>query len=408
MNEHLAIKKQSNHNGTISSYHGEQSLVHDTNIVLSSYNVIGNYFDGNPNVYLNSLPKKAEYGYVNIRNMATGTLFDGASSNTDVNRPLLAIAVYGENHGYWTVDEAALMYGPNDIGSRSTAFKRDTTYEDTFLTEYKTSIYESFDYNALISIPLKDNEAIDDENSPLNNYYKKCDEVIKDKDIDHVHNWDEGSIIRQVTDEAPGIIKYTCLDKYCASIYTNVFTNDRIAELTFDLDGGSLPGFGNELSREFNVGSEILLPNAPEKQGYTFQYWTDSTHPADSSYIVTENTTLKAIWDPSKEYKVDDKTDKAWYKESRITPYIRIGRVEDSYATLEHFKEVHLDYKLVDRSNYEVSSGSVILEFNINYLRSLPAGNHLLEVLFDDGKVQLPLTIKERRNEYRLPITGLE
>ena len=414
MNKHLAINQQPNHNGTISSYHGEQYLSQDTDLLLATYSVIGNYFEGNPNIYLKSLPKKAEFGYVNNPHMVTGTLFDGASSNMDVNRPLLATAVYGENHGSWFVDEAALIYGPNNIGSRTTAFKRDTTYEDTFLTEYRTSMYEAIDYNVLISIPLKGNEALEDENSPLNNYYNYCDEVIENKDIDHVHNWDDGSIIRPASDEEPGIIKYTCLDENdSASFYTQLFTNDKIAELTFDLDGGSLPSLGYELSREFVVGSKILLPNAPEKQGYTFQYWSESKYPADSEYLVTGDRTFKAIWVENVEYQLDNKTEIEWYKNSNTAPYIKAIRIVDDKATLSHFKEVRVNGAFVDKSNYKVSSGSIILEFKTSFLSSLPTGSNRVEILFDDGKVEFVLNIREgspKKDDriYILPETGVE
>ena len=88
----------------VTTYGGEVSMVQDTEIKLSSYLVTGDYFEGNPDVDLKSLPSKAEYGYVNIHRMASGSLFDGVNSNVQVNRPLLASAVYGENHSMWLVD----------------------------------------------------------------------------------------------------------------------------------------------------------------------------------------------------------------------------------------------------------------------------------------------------------------
>ena len=409
MNRHLAKNAQSNNNGVVVSYQGVKTMPQDTDLRLSSSNVIGNYFENDPDVYLRSLPKKAEFGYVNIHQMATGTLFIGTPASSQYNTPLLANVVYGENHARWFVDESAMMYGPKDTGRSDYNVRRETTYEDTFMTYYTTRLSESIDYNTLLSLDLKNNPAKNDD-TPLYNYYKDIEDATVEKDIKHEHDWDDGRITRQASDSVPGVIEYTCRTNSAHS-YTKLFSNKETATLTFDLDGGRLPGFDNKLVREFDIGTEIILPSFAEKDGYTFQYWSENGHPADSDYIVTGNRTFKAVWVANKEYQLDKKSDLEWYKESHSIPYIRISRVENSDATLSHFRGVRIDGALINSSEYEVASGSLILKLGTNLLRILPTGDHLLEVLFDDGKVEFKLNIKkgvDTKKEYKMPVTGIE
>ena len=258
---------------------------------------------------------------------------------------------------------------------------------------------------------MKNNEALTDNTSPLYRYNNVTVETIKQKDENHIHEWDNGTITEEATDNELGIIRYTCLNEKCNDyFYTRLYDSKQKAILTFDLDGGTLEGFDNQLSREFNVGSTIILPKEPKKDGYTFQYWSESDHPADSSYDVKGDRTFKAVWIKSHPYQLDNKNDAEWYKDSYKEPYIRVIRKDEDGATLAHFKGVRVDEAPVDRNYYDVESGSLILKFKPSFLKSLPNGTHLVEVLFDDGKAEFRLTIKNGypKNQYRVPITGIE
>ena len=411
MNNKLTVNKQRDCFNLVTSYNGDEEMTQDTNARLATNKVIGSYFEGDPDVYLASLPSKAEFGYVNIHRRGVGTIFDGTSSSVSVYKPLIAVAAYGESHTLWSTDEAALMFGPKDTGVMSTAVKTETTYEDTFAHYYTKTLYGSVDYNALISIPLKNNEALTDTDSPLYRYNNDTVDKIAQKDENHIHEWDEGTIIKDATDNELGIIRYTCLNEKCNDYsYTRLYDNKQKAILTFDLDGGTLEGFDNQLSREFNVGSIIILPKEPKKDGYTFQYWSESDHPADSSYDVTGDRTFKAVWIKSHPYQLDSKNDKEWYNDSYKEPYIRVIRKDEDEATLAHFKGVRVDESLIARNCYDVESGSLILKFKPSFLKSLPNGAHLVEVLFDDGKAEFTLNIQNGypKNQYRVPITGIE
>ena len=67
-------------------------------------------------------------------------------------------------------------------------------------------------------------------------------------------------------------------------------------DLTFDLNGGTLDGKTGIITMTYEYGSEINLPDAPTKEGYTFKYWKGSTHAAGEKYTVTEKHDFTAEW----------------------------------------------------------------------------------------------------------------
>ena len=76
--------------------------------------------------------------------------------------------------------------------------------------------------------------------------------------------------------------------------------------LTFDLAGGTLDGKTGKVTIEANVGDTIKLPEAPTREGYTFQYWKGSRYEAGADYKVEGDHTFTAVWEENKAktYKV--------------------------------------------------------------------------------------------------------
>lgn len=65
--------------------------------------------------------------------------------------------------------------------------------------------------------------------------------------------------------------------------------------LTFDYGGGTLDG-KTSLTIEANVGDVITIPDAPTRDGYTFQYWKGSKYYPGDKYTVTGDHTFTAVW----------------------------------------------------------------------------------------------------------------
>jgi len=70
--------------------------------------------------------------------------------------------------------------------------------------------------------------------------------------------------------------------------------------LTFDLAGGTLDGKTGKVTIEANVGDTIKLPEAPTREGYTFQYWKGSRYEAGADYKVEGDHTFTAVWEENK------------------------------------------------------------------------------------------------------------
>ena len=68
--------------------------------------------------------------------------------------------------------------------------------------------------------------------------------------------------------------------------------NDKEFTITFDSDGGSYVE-----SIKVTEGAAALEPSKPTKQGYKFLYWTLNNEQYDFMLPVTENLTLKAVWE---------------------------------------------------------------------------------------------------------------
>lgn len=65
-------------------------------------------------------------------------------------------------------------------------------------------------------------------------------------------------------------------------------------------------------------------------------------------------------------------------------------------ADFAEFEEVYVDGKLVDKKNYTAKSGSTIITFNEDYLKTLSEGEHTIKIAFkDNGEATTNLTVKK-------------
>ena len=211
MNKKLSLKNQTDHKTLVTALDTPGVMTKDADIRLSTYNIIGGYFENEPDIYLNSLPGKAESQYVNIKNMITGTSFDAPNARVQVHKPLLAVALYGESHSLWIHDESALMFGPTDVDS----FEKNITKEEYDVDfwgaiYYKTTLNESVQYNCLVSMSYYTFAALEDENSPLSSYVRYVKEELPA--VEHEHRWNGGEITRTSDEDEPGVVTYTCTE----------------------------------------------------------------------------------------------------------------------------------------------------------------------------------------------------
>lgn len=63
-------------------------------------------------------------------------------------------------------------------------------------------------------------------------------------------------------------------------------------------------------------------------------------------------------------------------------------------AEISKFQSIEVDGAEVESSNYELTEGSTIVEFNIEYVGSLEVGEHNVNVVFEDGTASTTFTIE--------------
>ena len=73
------------------------------------------------------------------------------------------------------------------------------------------------------------------------------------------------------------------------------------ATLTFDLGGGTLDGKTGSITMQVKVGSQIEIPAAPTREGYTFKYWQGSEYYPGDKYRVKRDHTFTAVWEKNAE-----------------------------------------------------------------------------------------------------------
>lgn len=108
---------------------------------------------------------------------------------------------------------------------------------------------------------------------------------------------------------------------------------------------------------------------------FTFQYGKEEVNPKEYNFIEGVNQT----------YTID---------ESKNATF----RIDADYSLFTN--KVYVDNKLVDSTNYDSKSGSTVITFKDEYLKTLSVGEHELKVTFsDNGEAITKFTIKEKQPE---------
>ncbi|MDY4515905.1 MAG: InlB B-repeat-containing protein [Lachnospiraceae bacterium] len=161
--------------------------------------------------------------------------------------------------------------------------------------------------------------------------------------------------------------------------------------VSFDANGGT-----GEMTDETGVFGEYTLPEngfaAPE--GKQFKGWAAS---ADGEVIsgaaipLSADTILYAIWEDipvvPAEYAILDGANSNWTLDSGESLSIR-GSGEFS-----QFVGVKVDGTLVDAENYTVEEDSPIVTLKADYLNTLTAGSHTIELEWTDGSASTAFTV---------------
>ena len=236
------------------------------------------------------------------------------------------------------------------------------------LDELKTEFTGGYDYSVLAYICHSDNAYFDyDDNQIVTNAIVK---VNGKKITDNCLGYGSGMEIMPVA---------------------YVFTAAKTYTVSFDANGGK-----STMADVTGISGEYTLPEngftAPE--GKQFKAWSvDGNEKAVGDKItVTDDTTVKAVWETlpatPADYDILDGANSSWTQNADGSLSIR-GSGEFS-----KFVGVKVDGILVDAKNYTVKEGSTIVTLKADYLNTLTAGSHTLEIVWTDGSASTTFTVK--------------
>ena len=87
------------------------------------------------------------------------------------------------------------------------------------------------------------------------------------------------------------------------------------------------------------------------------------------------------------EYRIIDGANSSWTQNTDGTIVIR------GNGAYRLFREVKVDGNIIDAANYEVKEGSTIITLKAEYLKTLAAGSHTFEIVWNDGSAGTDFTV---------------
>ena len=89
-------------------------------------------------------------------------------------------------------------------------------------------------------------------------------------------------------------------------IFINKYEQELLT-ITYDLNGGVYNGSSDNILEQYPYGTNILIHEAPTREGYKFLYWKGSEYQPNDEYLVVEDHTFTAIWELIPQETPEDK-----------------------------------------------------------------------------------------------------
>ena len=213
------------------------------------------------------------------------------------------------------------------------------------------------------------------------------------------------------TGKDPG--DYTVLTKYIGDKNHADFEGAAVTAsiktltVTFEVNGGSAVAAQGVIK-----GEKAAKPADPTKAGNAFDGWfQDATFSVafDFDTPITADMTLYAKWTPN-DYSFQTITgtttdaSHSWTKGSGKDVVITVKLTTEPDNSFAHFTDVQIDGKTLTRdTDYTAREGSTIVTLKAATLQKLSTGAHTVTIVFDNGTVDVRLTVKPNPSS---PATG--
>lgn len=202
---------------------------------------------------------------------------------------------------------------------------------------------------------------------------------------------------------------YTVNYKYVGDSNHNDFQGEPLTvtiktlTVTFEVNGGSAVAAQNVIK-----GEKATKPDDPTKAGNAFDGWfQDATFSVafDFETPITADMTLYAKWTPN-DYSFQTitgtttDTSHTWTKGSGKDVVITVKLTTEPDNSFAHYVRTEIDGKTVTATARE---GSTIVTIKAAELQKLSTGAHTVTIVFDNGQVDVRLTVKPNPSS---PATG--
>lgn len=274
-----------------------------------------------------------------------------------------------------------------------------------------------------------------------------------DKEYNYVENVTVKIPGTNVTFDLEKVADFVLVDKTCyigeqvcdIPCY-NFYLFEKQGKVTYNQDGMGMYGFdyytwGEAFPYPIHKGYDSDIDDIPSDKDKTLCYFIETIITSDNSCVNDYNinddakealyknaiamVTVKLVNPYSKFFDYDEFNEK-WYRLDNHDEAIDISTLDVNYTPDEDYKitdganavvnsdtrslkiradgdfskftGVKVDGKTVDSNNYTASEGSTVVEFKDEYLSTLSAGKHTVEILFADGKATTQFEIKRDKN----------
>ena len=201
--------------------------------------------------------------------------------------------------------------------------------------------------------------------------------------------WVKGSeVYNEEYQSYMGGLNFTFADPELASIY------DGAELLGYYVDGNKLDGTESSVQgqvgyvhvslfypylNELSSGEHTLKVDVKNSDGATKEF--------SEVFKVDENSSQETG------YNAISGSNSVYEKGSDDKLVFTFKNEEDDTNTYENFVGIKIDSQDVDPTNYTAEEGSVVITLNKDYVNTLPAGEHTLTAIFDDGEADAKFTI---------------
>lgn len=330
-----------------------------------------------------------------------GGRFKDAEGTKEISEEDILIPAKGHHWGEWIVIVPATE---EQEGQEQRVCENNSTHAETRVIPKLTHTHE------LVFVLAK--EATYEADGNIAYYHCKCGRIFADENGEKELT-EEDVVIPKLVQHIHSITKVGAKEATCEEAGNREYYYCDLCGKYFEDTNGE---------KEVSKDDLIILP-----KGHDWGEWTISKEPTadepgemirvcknDNNHV--EKQKIPPTGQPEQpdiDYQIIRTGDLVWTKDSNKTLPLFIRRTPEKEGSLEHFRNVTVDGTRLDSADYDIDGGEnpgTVLGIQLwpSCLQKLANGEHVVQVIFDDGKLDVKLKIvkQEESGGTNSPDTG--